>query len=168
MGFGFPERMFSDILQSFFDDLNDFRTPYRTYGGYFVPHNPRSDYVIDEDSIDQSQPSFPMSLTRSYHSSTSFSSTHAGNRFETVKTSIRQPDGIQILKEIIRQNGQETVTTKTTYPDGRVETTTETRGNALESNITPPAIMSTPQPTAQQYPQTGGFFSNIRRWFRSE
>nr|CDS26752.1 expressed conserved protein [Hymenolepis microstoma] len=168
MGFWFPERIFSDILQSFFDDFNDFRTPYRTYGGYLVPHNPRLEYVIDENSIDQSQPSFPTSLTRSFHSSTSFSSTHSGNRFETVKTSIQQPDGIQIFKEIIRQNGQEKVTTKTTYPDGRIETTTETRGNALESNTTPPAITSTPQATVQQNPQTGGFFLNIRRWFRGE
>ncbi|KAM3181644.1 hypothetical protein ACTXT7_013966 [Hymenolepis weldensis] len=152
VGFGVPERMFFDMLQSFFDDFDDFHMPYRTYGGYLVPHNPRMDYVIDEDEAGQSQSSFPPA--------------NGGNQFETIKTSVKQPDGTQILKEIVRRNGQETVTTKTTYPDGRVESTTETRGNALESNAAPPAIMPPLQSAVKQTSQTGGFLSNIRRWFR--
>ncbi|VDL59810.1 unnamed protein product [Hymenolepis diminuta] len=169
VGFGVPERMFFDMLQSFFDDFDDFHMPYRTYGGYLVPHNPRMDYVIDEDEAGQSQSSFPPSFSRSFYSSSSFSSSaNGGNQFETIKTSVKQPDGTQILKEIVRRNGQETVTTKTTYPDGRVESTTETRGNALESNTAPPSIMSPLQPPVKQTPQTGGLLSNIRRWFRGE
>ncbi|KAM7532494.1 hypothetical protein Aperf_G00000132548 [Anoplocephala perfoliata] len=146
-----------DMFRNIFDD-DEFRVPFRTRLGYIAPLNPRRDYILDDED---DQPKSSLSFSRSFCSSSSFSSDSNSTQYATIKTSIKQPDGTKIFKEVTRQNGQEVVVTRTTYPDGRVESTTETRGNVLNANASP-AVKS------DYSTQGGGFFSNIRRWFKGD
>uniref|UniRef100_A0A5K3FVB6 NAC domain-containing protein n=1 Tax=Mesocestoides corti TaxID=53468 RepID=A0A5K3FVB6_MESCO len=148
-------RPFMDpIFEPIFDPLEnqmgfpcDINVPYVSPPGHVLTDHPRRDVILDN------QPEQSFFSSSVFSSSSSFSSDSRGEYYESLKTSVKQPDGVIINTEVSRRNGSEVTTTTTIYPDGRQESRTETRGALRVDN--PPAIMG---PTDQKT-GTGGIFS---------
>ncbi|VDK22151.1 unnamed protein product [Taenia asiatica] len=151
-------------------------SPFRMTPGYVTPAHPRRDYILDQESKSSSSYSF---------SSSTYSSDSNGQRCETIKSSVRQPDGVVINKEIIRKDGREVTITTTIHPDGRQESKTETsEGSKSEHTTTctlhphclftiifcfPEAVLTDVPPAfvppAEDIFKEDGAFKNLRRWF---
>ncbi|KAL5970827.1 hypothetical protein TSMEX_001445 [Taenia solium] len=136
----FPNDLFSE----------NFLKPFWMTPGYVTPAHPRRDYILDQESGPSSSYSF---------SSSTYSSDSNGQRCETIKASVRQPDGVVINKEIIRKDGREVTTTTTIHPDGRHESKTETSEGMLTD--VPPVFV----PSAEDIFKEDGVLNNLRRWF---
>ncbi|EUB62066.1 hypothetical protein ECG_03077 [Echinococcus granulosus] len=149
-------RIFQDIFGDQFpfprDSFpNNFPRPFWMTPGYVAPAYPRRDYILDQEPG-------PSSSSGSFYSST-YSSDSNGQRYESIKASVKQPDGVVINKEIIRKDGREVTTTTTIYPDGRQESRTETSEGVITDS--PLVLMPSPEDIFKR----DGIFSNLRRWF---
>ncbi|KAL5109165.1 hypothetical protein TcWFU_007092 [Taenia crassiceps] len=129
----------------------NFLRPSWAVPGYVTPAHPRRDYILDQESG-------PSSSSYSF-SSSSYSSDSNGQRCESIKASVRQPDGVIINKEIMRKDGREVTTTTTIHPDGRQESKTETTEGALTD------VPSVFVPSTEGIFKESEILPNFRRWF---